>query len=193
MKVLIAEDEAVSRRKLEAQLQQWGYDVVTTNDGSQAWQALQEADAPELAVLDWQMPEMCGDEVCRRARAQLGHQPLHIILLTAVRVTKQDMVAGLQAGADDFLVKPADPAELRARLQAGERAVQREKDLMLDLRSRLPQELMICRYCKHVRHGDGPWLAPEQLNAQFPTSRFEHGICPACLAQQLARISLDEV
>lgn len=193
MRVLIAEDEEVSRRKLEAQLQHWGYEVVVTTNGAEAWKVLQETKAPELAVLDWQMPEMCGDEVCRRARAQLGHQPLHLILLTAVRVTKADMIAGLQAGADDFLVKPCDPEELQARLQAGERAVQRQKDLLQDVHARVPQELAICRYCKHVSLGNDEWCAPEDLNAQYPVSRFIHGICPPCLDQQLARISLDEI
>src|SRR5947209_19975378 len=102
MRILIAEDDLVSRRALEATLQKWGYDVVVTSDGALAWQILQEPDAPRLALLDWMMPGMDGMEVIRRVRALGQIDPTYIILLTA-RTAKEDIVAGLRGGADDYV------------------------------------------------------------------------------------------
>lgn len=122
MKVLIAEDSATSRLLLERVLSTWGYDVVEVADGTTAWEILQSEDAPRLAILDWIMPGMDGIDVCRLARQGQTDQPPYIILLTALG-SKQDLVAGLQAGADDFLSKPFDPDELRARMEVGRRLV----------------------------------------------------------------------
>src|SRR2546428_2855581 len=120
MKILIAEDDPVSRRVLEATLTRWGYEVTTTSNGSEAWEALAAAQAPRLAILDWMMPEIDGVEICRRARERPGSGPLHIILLTA-RGRKEDVIAGLQAGAGDYITKPVDHEGLGARVQGGVR------------------------------------------------------------------------
>jgi diguanylate cyclase (GGDEF)-like protein len=120
MKILIAEDDAVSRRVLEGFLTKWGYDVVSTQDGAEAWQALSGEDAPQLAILDWMMPRMDGIEVCRRARERTAEPYIYILLLTA-KGQKQDVVEGMDAGADDYLSKPFDARELKARLRAGRR------------------------------------------------------------------------
>jgi diguanylate cyclase (GGDEF)-like protein len=122
VRILIAEDDPVSSRVLAATLTKWGHDVVTTDNGLEAWAALQKEDAPRLAILDWMMPGIDGPEVCRRVRGDLKTAPIYVILLTALR-DKEQMVEGLEAGADDYLSKPFDRNELRVRLQAGARIV----------------------------------------------------------------------
>lgn len=122
MKILIAEDETVSRRVLRTTLESWGHEVVETSDGAAAWRVLQEPDAPKLAILDLNMPEMTGVEVCRLARQQRNATPVYIILLTA-NSDKENMVGGLEAGADDYIVKPFHPDELRARVDVGIRII----------------------------------------------------------------------
>ena len=123
MKILVAEDDPVSRRLLEVTLSKWGYEVVTCADGQAAWDALKAPDAPQLVILDWMMPLLDGLQVCRNVRnpAERPAEPyVYIILLTA-KSQKTDMVTGLEAGADDYLTKPFDAQELRMRLRAGRR------------------------------------------------------------------------
>ncbi|RMF88784.1 MAG: diguanylate cyclase [Nitrospinota bacterium] len=128
VQILIAEDDPVSRRLLEITLRKWGYEVVVTCDGEEAWQRLQQEDAPRLAILDWMMPKMDGLEVCRKVRAQKAEPYTYLILLTA-KGQKEDIVAGLESGADDYVTKPFHAHELRVRLRAGER--------ILDLQAKL--------------------------------------------------------
>ena len=120
MRVLIAEDEPISRHLVEKFLIQWGYDVIVANDGDEAWWVLQKEDTPKLAILDWMMPGMDGVQICREVRKRTGEPYIYILLLTA-KSQKQDIVQGLEAGADDYLTKPFDPEELRVRLRAGRR------------------------------------------------------------------------
>jgi two-component system cell cycle response regulator len=120
MKVLIAEDDPVSQRVLEGFLTKWGYELVITQDGEEAWQALAQEDAPQLAILDWMMPRMDGLEVCRRVRERNAEPYVYILLLTA-KGQKQDVAEGINAGADDYLSKPFDAGELQARLRSGRR------------------------------------------------------------------------
>lgn len=120
MKILIAEDDMTSRTMLTAVLTKWGYDVSAAGDGDQAWAALQEPNAPGLAVLDWEMPGINGAELCRRLREQERKEPLYLILLTS-RGDSEDIVQGLEAGADDYITKPYNNAELKARVDAGRR------------------------------------------------------------------------
>jgi len=120
MKILIADDDAASRRALDVTLRKWDYEVTTAADGEQAWEILQGADAPHLVVLDWMMPGLGGVEVCRRVRRRSREPYTYILLLTA-RDDKQDVVQGLESGADDYLTKPFDSQELRARLRTGRR------------------------------------------------------------------------
>ncbi len=127
MKVLIAEDEAVSRHLLQAYLQQWGHEVVSAADGAAAWQLFQEQDFP-LVLSDWVMPEMDGLELIHRIRNRARGAYVYIILLTA-RAQKQDVIEGLEAGANDFVTKPFDRGELRVRVRAGERIIELEQAL----------------------------------------------------------------
>jgi diguanylate cyclase (GGDEF)-like protein len=138
MRVLIAEDEAVSRRLLAASLRRWGCEVQAVADGEQAWAALQAEDAPRLAVLDWMMPPPSGVDICRRLRAGREPQYTYVILLTA-RDRKEDVVEGLDAGADDYIVKPFDTEELRVRVNAARRIINLQTEL-LNTQRRLQRE-----------------------------------------------------
>ncbi len=129
MKVLIAEDDSTSRRILAAIMKKWGYDPVVTEDGQAAWDVLQQPDAPKLLLLDWNMPKMEGPEICRRLKEQSASNPPYVILLTG-RDNKGDIVLGLDAGANDYMVKPYDPEELQARIRVGKRMLELQASLV---------------------------------------------------------------
>jgi diguanylate cyclase (GGDEF)-like protein len=129
VKVLIAEDDSISRRMLEASLVKWGFEVLVAKEGEEAWGILQSNDAPRLAVLDWMMPGRDGIDICRSVRQRKGRPYIYVVLLTA-RGQKGDVVEGLEAGADDYVTKPFDPYELRARLRAGRRIVELQEQLL---------------------------------------------------------------
>jgi two-component system cell cycle response regulator len=120
MRILFAEDDSVSRRRLSAVLTKWGYKVLQACDGNEAWQVLQHSGAPQLAILDWMMPGLDGIEVCHRVR-QLRNEPYTYLLLLTAKTQQEDIVAGLEAGADDYLTKPFSLHELQIRLRAGRR------------------------------------------------------------------------
>lgn len=128
MKILIAEDDPISNRLLYLTLVKWGHEVVSTTNGKEAWQILQQQDAPLLAILDWMMPEIDGLEICRRVRQEISDVPVYLILLTA-KASKENLIEGLDAGADDYLTKPFDRNELRVRLKTGARIVELQKNL----------------------------------------------------------------
>ncbi len=128
MRILIAEDDATSRRILDKTLTRWGYEVVSTRDGAEAWKILQTEDRPPIAILDWEMPEIDGIELIRRIRANQRSDYIYTFLLTA-KSGKQDIIAGIESGADDYLSKPFDQNELRARLRTGERIINLEQTL----------------------------------------------------------------
>jgi DNA-binding response OmpR family regulator len=122
MRILVAEDESVSRRLIEGLLQKWGHEVVVCTDGDSAWETLQRADAPRLAVLDWMMPGLSGVEICQKVRALENRDQFYILLVTGKGGTS-DLVDGLKAGANDYVPKPYDPAELEARINVGLRLI----------------------------------------------------------------------
>jgi DNA-binding response OmpR family regulator len=129
VRVLLAEDSGVIRILLKQMLQKWGYEIVFAEDGEQAWRVLERADSPRIALLDWMMPGPDGLEVCQRVR-KAGREPrVYIILLTG-KDQKEDVVRGLAAGADDYLRKPFDNAELEARMRTGRRIVELEDELV---------------------------------------------------------------
>jgi DNA-binding response OmpR family regulator len=204
VRILIAEDDAVSRHLLEATLAKWGYEVVSTTDGIQAFDALKQPDAPSLAVLDWMMPGMDGAEVCRRARSLGTDRLLYIILLTA-KGRKEDIVQGLTAGADDYIIKPFDRSELKARISVGERILRlqaelaaRVKELELALANvKLLQGLLpICCYCKKIRNDQNYWQQVDTYIADHSEAQFTHGICPECrekiVRPELERLKVNE-
>jgi DNA-binding response OmpR family regulator len=129
-KILIAEDDPISRRLLEVFLTRWGYQVSVAASGIEALELLEKADAPRLAVLDWMMPGLEGVQVCRKIRERKDRPYIYILLLSA-RTQKEDLLLGLESGADDYLTKPFDAQELRARLHVGQRILQLQDGLMV--------------------------------------------------------------
>ena len=193
MKVLIAEDDHVSRRIVEALLGRWGYEAVSARDGHEARAALEGPHAPKIAILDWMMPGEDGVNLCRAVRGTPTQEPPYIILLTA-RGGSGDIVEGLQAGANDYITKPFEREELRARLAVGARVVELQGSLAARVReleeaisrvSRLEQLLPICCYCKKVRDDGNYWRAVEQYVAERWDVAFSHGICPACYEEHV--------
>jgi DNA-binding response OmpR family regulator len=188
-RILIAEDHYVSRHLLERNLTNWGFDVQTAEDGEGALKILNGEDPPPLAILDWMMPKIDGVEVCRRVRAREGRPYVYLVLLTA-KSQKEEVAAGLEAGADDYIIKPFDPDELRARLKVGQRVVSLERTLaakvndlekaVADVR-KLKRLLPICMYCKRVRDDQDYWHQIEEYIHTETGADFSHGICPSCL------------
>jgi DNA-binding response OmpR family regulator len=190
-RVLIAEDHYVSRHLLERNLMNWGFSVVTAEDGEAALRILEGPDSPPLAIIDWMMPKMDGLEVCTRVRQQRGRPYVYLVLLTA-KSQKEEIAAGLDAGADDYVIKPFDPDELRARLTVGQRVVALERTLarkIVDLESaladvkKLKTLLPICMYCKSVRDDRDYWHQIDEYIHTETGMDFSHGICPACMAK----------
>lgn len=188
MRILIAEDDAVTARLLMRLIDSWGYEVTAVSDGAAALAILQADDAPQLALLDWMMPGLNGPEVCRMARERHPSVPTYVILLTS-RDARADVVAGLEAGADDYIIKPFDPEELRARLKAGVRIIDLQQRLAIHVGElelalanvrRLSGLLPICSYCKAIRDDSDYWHQVEEYVAVNSEARFSHGICPKC-------------
>ena len=189
MRILIAEDDPTTRLMLTAVLKKTGHKVLAASDGAEALEILLRADAPHLAILDWMMPEIDGPEVCRRVRARENDQPPYILMLTT-KGEKADIIAGLKAGANDYLAKPFDPGELRARVEVGCRLVALEQRLATqaaELRAalehirRLEGVLPICMHCKRIRDDAGGWSQIERYVASHSEATFSHGICPTCM------------
>jgi phosphoserine phosphatase RsbU/P len=204
MRILVAEDDAASLRRLEATLARWGFDVSTARDGLEALGILAADDGPALAVLDWMMPGMDGVDVCREVSRLSTHTPPYVILLTARR-RPEDVVAGLEAGAADYITKPYDSAELRARIQVGARVVSLQREVaqrVAQLEQALSQVkqlrtlLPICCYCKKIRDDHDYWEEVESYIGRHSDTQFSHGVCPSCyqsvLKPQLERFKLGE-
>jgi phosphoserine phosphatase RsbU/P len=188
-RVLVAEDEAVTRLLLTSTLTRFGYDVVAVEDGARAWDILQGPRPPGLAVLDWSMPGLDGPQICERVRARSSGSYTYVLLVTA-RSSKSDVVAGLSAGADDFISKPVDPEEIRARLRVGERVLKLEQSLAeqihkLQEEKAHVQELQgmipICMHCKRIRSQEQIWERVETYIEQRSDAKFSHALCQDCL------------
>jgi sigma-B regulation protein RsbU (phosphoserine phosphatase) len=199
MKILVAEDDAVTRRMLVVTLERLGWDVITAEDGNAAWrvfETLKGKDAPEMAVLDWMMPGIEGIEICRRLHTTPGFELVYIILVTS-RGGKEDLSYGLAAGANDYITKPFDPVELEARVRVGQRMVKLQRSLAARVTEveaalahvqRLQGLLPICSYCKKVRNEANYW---EQVESYFTTHSdldFTHSICPQCTEKMLREV-----
>jgi sigma-B regulation protein RsbU (phosphoserine phosphatase) len=189
MRILIAEDDYTSRVILTGVLRKCGHEIVTTRDGAEAWRAMQQPDAPPLAIFDWMMPEMDGPEIVRRVRVLQTERPPYIILLTA-KGEKSDIIAGLEAGANDYLAKPFDPGELLARVEVGRLMIKMQDDLAVkieELRLALDQIktlrgiLPICANCKKIRDDQGYWSQVEVYVRDHTEAEFSHSICPECI------------
>lgn len=139
MKVLVAEDDKTSRKLISLMLTKWGFDAVIAKDGREAWDILQQDNHPQLLILDWMMPYLDGAQICRKIRenGRQGECYPYVILLTA-RSSKEHIVEGLEAGADDYVTKPYDAKELRVRIRAGQRIIHQQNKLM-ELKKKLEE------------------------------------------------------
>jgi DNA-binding response OmpR family regulator len=189
VRALIADDDRVTTAKLSRALTNWHFDVELAHDGESAWE-LARAAAPQLAIVDWMMPALDGPALCARIRQDPTTAHMYLILLTS-RDNRADVVAGLNAGADDYLIKPVNPEELRARLHVGVRVVTLQERLAARVAAleaavstvkRLHGMIPICSYCKRIRSDSEDWEQLESYISQHTDAHFSHGICPPCLA-----------
>lgn len=202
MRILIADDEALSRVILESALTESGYNVITTTSGTEALEALNVEDPPRIAILDWLMPDLDGIEVIRQLRQTPMGRSIYIILLTG-KTLREGLLSAFEAGADDYLVKPFDQDELRARLKAGNRILNLQGELtgkILDLEAalanvrQLEELLPMCSYCRNVRSKNDQtyWSKLEDYITQQTETKISHSICPTCYEEhvepQLARL-----
>jgi sigma-B regulation protein RsbU (phosphoserine phosphatase) len=172
MKILIAEDDPILRQLLEKKFELWGHEVMVTNNGQDAWDMLQSENIRFL-IADWMMPVMDGLELCQRIRSERSSY-VYIILLTG-KDRKEDAVKGLDAGADDYIRKPFEWDELRARIRSGERIL-----ALLDRVKALSGLLPICASCKKIRDDKGHWQNVETYIRERSDTEFTHGYCPEC-------------
>jgi sigma-B regulation protein RsbU (phosphoserine phosphatase) len=189
VRILIAEDDLTSHRVLKAVLEKWKYEVVSTYNGAEAWQAIQLQDAPHFAILDWMMPELDGLELIRRIRGREQLRGAYLILLTA-KGQKEDIVAGLEAGANDYLTKPFDHQELQARVRVGQRVTELQEQLAARIREletalaeirTLTGLIPMCAGCKRIRDDKGYWQEVERYIMEHSEAAFSHGLCPECM------------
>ncbi len=174
MNILIAEDDAVSRLLLTRTLQKWGHNVTSCGNGEEAWETYQSGDY-RIIISDWMMPGLDGPELCGRIRSSPRSEYCYFILLTS-RIDKKDYLGGMEAGADDYLTKPFDPDEVRARLRVAERILALQADVQV-LRGILP----VCAWCKSIRDDDKFWYGVEAYMSNHSAAEISHSICPACL------------
>lgn len=196
MDVLIADDDSVARRMLEKLLVGWGFDVTAAEDGSQAFDLLKRPGSPRLVLLDWQMPGLSGVEICRRMPRSHDGVPFYVILITS-RTEKADIVVGLHAGASDYIAKPFDIEELRARVQVGRRVI----ELHADLAARIHQLevahshikvlqgiLPICMFCHSIRSDEESWERLEKYLTEHTEAKLSHGLCPDCRDEHYPKV-----
>lgn len=192
--ILVAEDDPLSRRSTIAILAKDGYQILEAVNGTEAWQILEQPDSPKLAIIDWMMPGLDGLELCRGLGDRADGELVYVILLTA-KGERDDVVTGLEAGADDYMIKPFHAEELRARVRAGFRILELQKGLskrVVELEQALIQIkqlqglLPICSYCKKIRDDGNYWHQVEEYLSHHSDVKFSHGICPHCFDKEMA-------
>jgi CheY-like chemotaxis protein len=203
MIVLVADDLDINRKLLRSLLTADGYEVVEASNGADAFDILKNAKGPVVGLIDWEMPQMEGIEVCQKTRALRGTPPIYLILLT-VRDSKQDIVAGLQGGANDYITKPFDKTELLARVNIGRQMVLLQRILterVAELKEALISVkqlgglLPICSYCKKIRDDQNYWQQVEAYVGKHSEAKFSHSICPQCYEEivkpQMVQLGVD--
>jgi len=190
MRILIAEDDHISRKILQTILTKQGHDVTAAEDGLKALEALQR-ETPEILITDWMMPDLDGLQLSRQVRELDLPSYVYIIVLTAL-TDRQRIIEGLDAGADDYITKPYDKTELMARVKAGERVIRLEKTLReknAELSDALAQVkqlkgiVPICMHCKKIRNDENYWQQVEEYIHEHSEADFSHSICPECLEE----------
>ena len=199
MQILIADDDPISRRLALHALSGCGADVTSAEDGHAAWQQIQERTQSTVLILDRMMPGIDGVDLCRRARLLPTFPPLYILMVTSASETA-DVTAGLDAGADDYVVKPFKAAELKARTQVGMRMVALQETMarrLAELEAALANVkqlrglLPMCSYCKKIRVDNTYWQQLEGYLADHSDAEFSHGICPECFPAVLEGVRHD--
>jgi PleD family two-component response regulator len=189
VKILIAEDEFTTRLMVQVSLENWGYRVISVTDGTEALTAMASPDPPQIAILDWEMPSMDGVEVCRRLKETELEEAPYVLMLTA-RDSKTDVVKGFDAGADDYITKPFNENELRARVRVAERLVRTQRSLtqsVAELKEALNQVEMlegrieICGKCNAILNPiDGEWHSVRDVLEKGADARIVAAFCPSC-------------
>lgn len=196
MRVLVADDDVILRHSLRVSLERWSYEVVDCADGGEAWAVLQQETPPPLAILDWNMPGIDGPRLCRDLRQVPALSGMYVILITS-NADQKDVVLGLESGADDYIRKPFDWNELRARLRIGTRIVGLQQALgsrVVELQDALASVktlsglLPICAYCKRIREDHDYWTQIEHYLVENSDAQFSHGICPECTTTYFASV-----
>ncbi|HJO38945.1 MAG: response regulator transcription factor [Vicinamibacterales bacterium] len=187
MRILIADDEPVTRHLVEAKVASWGHEVVICENGRAALAEFEHDEPPSMAILDWVMPDVTGVDICRTLRqGPTTSTPVYLILLTA-NAARDDVIEGLEAGADGYIVKPFHPEDLRVRLEVGiwivalQQVLAQRVDVLETALSRVKQLqglLPIFAYCKKVRDDQNYWSQVDSYLARHSNLRFSHGICP---------------
>jgi phosphoserine phosphatase RsbU/P len=188
VRALIADDDRVTATILASSLTKWGFEVTLVHDGEAAWEGIKRL-RPPMIVLDWMMPGIDGITLCRHVREDPASAHAYVLLLTS-RDGKADRVAGLDAGADDYVIKPFDHEELRARVNVGARVARIQAELAHQV-NELQQALAavqlleglipICSYCKRIRSDENSWEQMESYVSAHSSATFSHGVCPTCL------------
>jgi DNA-binding response OmpR family regulator len=188
MRILIAEDEKVTRMRLEKTLSEWGFEVETVADGQAAWERLCGENPPRLSIIDWLMPSMEGPDLCRRVREKFPEESFYLIILSA-RQGVDNLIEGLSAGADDYVSKPFIGRELRSRIDVGVRVLGLEQMLekkvhqleaALEDVKQLRGLLTICSYCNKIRNDEDYWEQVDSYISRHADVEFSHSICPSC-------------
>ncbi|PIE64467.1 MAG: response regulator [Desulfobacterales bacterium] len=188
MKILIAEDESITRLMVQVNLENWGYTVVAAEDGQKALSLLEKDETIAIAILDWEMPELDGTEVCQRVKELKRYNPVYVLMLTA-RDSQEDILGGFDAGVDDYVTKPFNDNELRARIRVAERLVRIQSSLSgyvqelqrtLDLVDTLQGAVPVCSICKKIEGVTGSWFTLEQLLDSNDDFRLVQTVCPDC-------------
>lgn len=188
-KILVAEDDFISRNLLVNLLHKNGYDVTACKNGTEAWENLVMPDGPHLAILDWNMPGMKGIEICKMIREQNLKINPYLIILTASRNEKKDVIEIFRTGSNDYMEKPFDVNEVIARVKLGEEHIRLQMDLAERIKSleeahqhikTLQGILPICMHCHNIRNDNESWERLEDYISRNSDAQFSHGICPKC-------------
>ncbi|MBU1219923.1 response regulator transcription factor [Myxococcota bacterium] len=188
-RILLADDDQTSRNILKAILHKWGFEVIVASEGIEALDIMLSPQRPSIAILDWIMPGLEGTEICRKIREVKTDNPPYLILLTS-KDSKDDVVTGLVAGANDYITKPFFNAELKARIDVGRQVVNLQNALSsrvselqhaLDHIKVLQGILPICMHCHKIRTDDESWHRLELYIENNTDAQFSHGLCPECM------------
>jgi len=189
MNILVADDDSTSRLMLRGILSKMDKEIVTVADGAAAWEILEAPKTPLIAILDWEMPGIDGVELCRMVKGRPNPWPIYLIILTGRRA-KDDIVVGLDSGADDYITKPFDSSELRARIGVAERLINTQltlsrkvEELAVALKhvKTLQGIIPICMHCHKIRADEEAWHRLEAYIEDHSDAHFSHGICPECM------------